>query len=370
MIYNIFRFLFSLLFVSLFIIGTIYIIDYETERYESHSIINIRDLTKEKSSNPFDMVLGEVSTVMKESKLLDLYMRSGDMFIHLNMKFNFTEYYSGKEIDILRRLSKDSTIPSYQLNQENLIKSYNEDLSIVYDESSTALLLGFSHAKPEVAREIVRELIRYSSYTLNRLERENSQVALDFLQAQVKENELVFIASIKNMIKYQNKHNTIDPNLEVQAKSTILANLESELIKKNVEFSSSAKFMVKNSIELKVAKRTIQNLGKEIQRVKNEIAGSGTSRGELNDKVFDYKILKNEITFAKEIYSHALAQLEGLKSQVNQNIKNLLIISKPSFPELYTYPEKPKRIFTLFIILFFIYSILASMMTLIKEHRD
>ena len=362
--------LLKLLFSSFFIAGATFIIFYETERYESRSIINIRDLSEEQSSNPLDAILAKGSPVMQESKLLELYIRSADMFAYLNKGFNFREYYSNEDMDILKRLYKETKNPFYRLTKENLLKAYNNDLSIIYDTSSTAIILSFAHADPKLSQEIIKEMIKHSSYTLNRLERENAEVALAFLKTQVKESEALFIQSIKNMIKYQNKYNTIDPNLEVEAKSTILANLESELIKKNVEFASGAKFMVKNSIELQIAKGTIENLEKEIKQVRNKIAGTGKGRKELNEKVFDFELLKSKMTFSKEIYSHSLAKLEELKSEVNQNIKNLLIITKPSLAELYTYPKKPKRVFTLFIMIFFLYSILASMTSLIRDHRD
>ncbi|SFV71905.1 Capsular polysaccharide export system inner membrane protein KpsE [hydrothermal vent metagenome] len=313
--------LLKLLFSSFFIAGATFIIFYETERYESRSIINIRDLSEEQSSNPLDAILAKGSPVMQESKLLELYIRSADMFAYLNKGFNFREYYSNEDMDILKRLYKETKNPFYRLTKENLLKAYNNDLSIIYDTSSTAIILSFAHADPKLSQEIIKEMIKHSSYTLNRLERENAEVALAFLKTQVKESEALFIQSIKNMIKYQNKYNTIDPNLEVEAKSTILA-------------------------------------------------GTGKGRKELNEKVFDFELLKSKMTFSKEIYSHSLAKLEELKSEVNQNIKNLLIITKPSLAELYTYPKKPKRVFTLFIMIFFLYSILASMISLIRDHRD
>ena len=358
-------------FITIFTIGTMYIIFYETERYQSNATIRIRDLSQKQSSNPFDMILSQASPVMQESKLLELYIRSEDMFKHLDTMFNLSEYYASAKIDILRRLSKNSSLTSYRLTKENLVEEYNNDLFIIYDTPSTALKIGFAHADPRVAHEIVKSIIKHSSDTLNLLERKNAKVALKFLKLQVKESRIVFIDSIKKMIVYQNKHNTIDPNLEVTAKSTILANLESELIKKNVEFSSGAMFMVKNSTELKIAKRTIRNLEKEIQRVKDEIAGKdGKGKKELNEKVFDYELLKNNIEFSKEVYGHSLAKLEELKAEVNQNIKNLLIISAPSLAESYEFPNKPKKIFTLFIILSFLYGILISIIALLRDHRD
>jgi len=365
------KILLQLLFTILFGVGTSYILYVETERYQSNSIINIRDLSKNQSVNPFDSILSQASPVMQDSKLLELYIRSGEMFKEINSEFNLTRYYSSQAIDPLRRLSKDALLPSHKLTTENIVEQFNADLFIVYDVPSTALKVGFSHANPSIAKHIVSAIIAQSSYKLNLLERENANVALNFLEIQVKESKEIFISSIKTMITYQNEHNTIDPNLDVEAKSTIIANLESELIKKNVEFSSGSKYMIKNSTELKIAKNTIENLKHQIKRVKSEMAGSSNGQNkELNTAVFDFELLKNDIAFSKEVYGQSLAKLEELRTQVNQNIKNLLIITAPSLPENYSYPNKPKSIFTLFIILSFLYGILLSIITLLKDHRD
>jgi len=361
----------QIVFTILLGIGISYVLYIETERYQSNSIINIRDLSQEQSANPFGMILSQASPVMQDSKLLELFIRSTEMFDILNEEFNLSKYYSSNTIDVMKRLSDDAVLPSYTLTKENLVAQYNEDLFIIYDVPSTALKVSFAHANPETAQNIVEAIIRYSSYKLNLLERENANVALQFLEQQVKDSKVIFIDSIKKMINYQNENNTIDPNLDVEAKSTILANLQSELIKKNVEYASGAKFMIKNSTELKIAKSTIENLKHQIKRVKSEIAG--TSKGsnkELNTAVFDFELLKNDIAFSKEVYGQSLAKLEELRTQVNQNIKNLLIITSPTKAENYTYPNKPKKIFTLIIILVFLYSIMLSIITLLRDHRD
>ncbi len=360
----------KLFFTIIFFTAATYVILYETERFQSNSIITIRDLSQKQATSSFDMILSQTSPVMQDSKLLELYIRSGDMLSFLDQKFNLTAYYSGEKIDVLRRLSKESPLPFFRLTKENLLEQYNKDLFIIYDTPSTALKVGFAHADPKIAQEIVQSIINHSGDTLNLLERENAKVALHFLEKQVKESKISFIDTIKKMIDYQNKHNTIDPNLDVQSKSTILANLESDLIKKTVEYESGARFMIKNSPEVRTARNTIINLKKEIEKVKQEIAGTSGNMKELNVAVFDFELLKNDIDFSKEIYRQSLTKLEELRTQVNQNIKNLLVINKPSLAERYTYPEKPKKILTLFIILGFLYGILISIITLLRDHRD
>jgi len=362
--------LLKLFFTIIFFIGVVYIVLFETERFQSNSVITIRDLSQKQTAGSFDMILSQTSPVMQDSKLLELYIRSGDMLDFLDQKFNLSAYYSGDKIDIARRLSKESPLPFNKLTKENLLEQYNKDLFIIYDTPSTALKVGFAHADPAIAQKIVQNINGHSGDALNLLERENAKVALHFLEKQVKESKTTFIDSIKKMIDYQNKHNTIDPNLDVQSKSTILANLESDLIKKTVEYDSGARFMIKNSPEIKTARNTIENLKKEIKKVKKQIAGTGSDRKELNEAVFDFELLKNDIDFNKEIYRQSLVKLEELRTQVNQNIKNLLVINKPSLAERYTYPDKPKKILTLFIILAFLYGILISIITLLRDHRD
>jgi len=364
------KILLKLLFIIALILSITYVVVYETERFQSNSVITIRDLSQKQDTTSFDMILSQTSGVMQDSKLLELYIRSEDMFTYLNKEHNLSQYYSSRKMDLLRRLEKNTVLPFRQLTKENLVREYNNDLFIIYDTASTTLQVSFAHADPKVAQAIVEDILKYSGDTLNRLERENAQVALHFLDKHVNESRKSFVASVKQMIEYQNKNNTFDPNLDVKSKSTILANLESELIKKTVEFQSGGKFMIKNSSEQKIAKNMISNLKKEITRVKGEIAGSGKGIQELNQAVFDFEILRNNIDFAKEVYKKSLEKLEELRTEVNQNIKNLLVINKASLAEKSTYPHKTKSIITIFIVLLFLYSILITILTLLRDHRD
>jgi capsular polysaccharide transport system permease protein len=356
-------------FIALFVVGVLYIVLFETERYESSSIVHIRDLSQKQDTSAFDLILSQGSPVMQDSKLLELYIRSEDMMLHLDKMYTFHRYYTSDAIDFVRKLSTNAWFPFYQLTKENLLEAYNRDLTIVYDEESTSLQVSFAHAEPNVSKAIVSSIIEHSKNRLNTLERENANVALSFLKEQVEESKKVFIESIKRMMRYQNRHHTINPNLDVETKYTILANLETDLTKRTVEYESKVRYMVKDSEELKIAQNTINNLKKEIQEVKKEIAGSNDSK-ELNKVVFDYQLLSNEIDFNKEVYKQSLAKLEELRSQVNQNIKNILVITQPTLAEQYTYPEKLKDIMTLLIVLGFLYGIIASVLALLKEHQD
>jgi len=341
----------------------------KTEKFQSQSIVIIKDLSKQQTASMLgSMLLGQSSSAMQDSKLLELYIHSMEMFSTLDKEHNLTDYYSGDNIDFIQRLSPNSILPMHTLNHENILKAYNGDITLVYDETSSTLNISYLHADPAMAQKIVQDIIKYSSLTLNRFEKENANVALNALVFQEQENKTLFIDSIKKLIAYQNKHHTIDPNVDVQSKSTILATLEGELVQKEVEYKSKLSYLNKNVAEMKLLLGTLKHIKKSISQLKHEIAGEGKS--ELNQNVSNFELLKSEVDFNKERYKQTLIKLEETKVQVKQNAKNLIVVTKPTLATTYSEPKKFKDILTLMIILSFLYGIFTLLLTILKDHKD
>lgn len=359
--------LFKLIFILL--LGTIsfYIVMIKTEKYTSSSTVIIKDLSQKQSQNLFgSMLLGQSSSAMQDSKLLELYIHSSEMFTFLDKEHNLSQYYSSPEIDFVQRLEVDTWFNA--LNRENILAKYRGDISVHYDAPSTTLNIRYLHANPEEAQKIVRNIISFASAALNRFEQENTSVVLKSLRGQDRENKKIFTASLKKLIAYQNEHNSIDPNLEVQAKSSILANLESELVQKEVEYKSKLAYMNKNTAQMKLLKNNIQNIRQGISKIKYQITGKG--RDELNKDVSGFELLKSEVDFNKEKYKQTLIQLEESKASVKQNSKNLIVITQPTLASTYAEPKKLKELLTLLIILSFFYGIIVLIMSILKDHKD
>jgi capsular polysaccharide transport system permease protein len=357
----------KLLFTAIFFTVGYYIINVETERYESVTIVLLKDLSK-KQSMDLGSILGQTSSTMQDSKILELYMRSNEMYEYLDEKYQLSNYYTSDKLDFVQRLYADTSTPFYIASKENLLKAYNKDLFVVFDEPSGTLSISFSHIDKKVAKEILKSIIHHSDEVINHFSKENAQVALHFIEKQIGENKALFISSIKKLIQYQNKHHTIDPNLDVTRKINILAILESDLIKAEVEYNSKSKTYNLNDAEMKMLKETVLNLKKSIKRVEAQLAGS--SDGTINANVFDFSLLKSTMEFNREIYRQTLINQEQIKIEVNQNAKHIIIVSKPTLADNYTYPDKPWDIFTLLVILLFLYSVIATIISIIEDHKD
>lgn len=361
--------LIRLFFTLLFFTIAGYIVYLETERYESVSIAQLKDLSQ-KQEVQLSSLLGQTDETMQDSKVLELYMRSSEMFKYIDQKYGLSSYYVSEKLDFYQRLYPDVILEPFRASKKNFVKKYNQDLTVTYDEPSGTLSLSFVHADPEVAQAVLQDIIQRSDDVINRFARENAQVALHFTKKLKNENKALFINSIKALIEYQNKHNTIDPTKEVERKNSILASLEGKLIEKEVEYQSKLKYYNANALEMKLLRDTIQNIQKSITEIKTQMAGSSANVNELNVNVFDFELLKSDMEFNKEVYRQTLINQEELKIDVNQNAKHFIIISNPTYPDSYSYPNKPWEILTLIAILIFLYSIMMTVIAIIRDHRD
>ncbi len=358
-----------LIFIILFISFSIYIAFIESERYESTSITQLKDLGNKQKMSLSEVLLGQGSSTLQDSKVLELYIRSHEMYDYLDQIYHLSKYYSSDDLDFAQRLYPDAMLPLWKKSKANLLKKYNEDLIVIFDDPSGTLQLSFIHTEPQKAQQILQSIIKHAEEIINAFARENAKIALQFIEKQRREKRKLFIEAIKKLIAYQNKHHTIDPSVDVERKIAILGELETELVKNEVEYATKLKTFNPNSREVKMLSENIHNVKRSIARVKKELLGNGNTE-ELNANVFEFELLKSDMEFAKEVYRQTLINQEEIKIEVAQKAKHLVIIAKPTLPDDYSYPKKLWDILTLLILLVLFYSIIAGIISIIENHKD
>jgi len=333
-------------------------------------IIIIKDLSQEQTVSPFgSLLLPSGSESQQDARLLEVYMKSNDMYELLDKEFNLTAYYSSQTIDTINRLNNEFILPIFEENRVNFIEKYNADLIIVFDELSATIQVAFSHANSKLAKEIVERIVQYSGSRLNYFDRENSKVVLNFLKKQEEKKYKLFLDSLKKLLIYQNKNNTISPQIEIESKSAILAGLEGTLVKEELSYASQLLYMNVNTPEMRLLNVTIVNIKKRISKIKSEMVGRKNGK-RLNENMSDFTLLKSEVEFNKQVYMQTLAKLEETSVLVSQNSKNLIVVSEAQVSDAYDYPKKLNDTFSILIVLGFIYGILGFILTLIKDHKD
>lgn len=363
-------FFFKFLFLSILIYSIYYIFFIETEKYSSSATVMIKDLSQNQSTSPLGSLLMPMgSNSMRDAKLLEIYIKSSDMFSILDREFNLSNYYKSREIDLIHRLSDNIPFPMYNFNMQNILTQYHNDLSIIYDEPSATIDIGFSHANPKISKKIVDKIISQSSKVLNHFENENTEVILKFLKEQERKKHKLFIESLEILLSYQNKNRTIDPKIDIDVKNSILAKLEVELIEKRVKYNAKSQYLNKKTAEMKLLAGDIAYIKKSIKKIKSEITGKRGKR-ELNANMSDFTLLKSKVEFNKELYMQTLVKLEETKVLIKQNRKNLIVITKVKVSDSYSSPNKIKESISIFIILTFLYIVISLIITIIRDHKD
>jgi capsular polysaccharide transport system permease protein len=354
------RFLF--LFLIPLILASFYVISVQTELYKSSTTVLIKDLKPTASaSDMLSALIPNSSSSMQDSKLIEKYIHSIEMFTKIDKKFNLKKHYMSKELDVLQRKYNFSKSSSF-------FDLYKNRVVINYDELSSTLDIGFLYTDPKIAKQILEYIIKEAEKKLNMYDKENGNELLDFIKGQEIQNKKTLFDSIEALLEYQNKHKMIDPSMDIKSKSRIVAELEKQVIQKEIKYANLKQYMNYNSVELRTLKAETNSLKKKLNDIKSQLSGS--SKKELNENLFEFERLKSDIEFNKERYKQTLIQLDMAMIQATQNAKNFIIITKPTLSDDYSSPDKLKNIITIFMILFMLYGIITMIYAIIQDHRD
>ena len=352
-----------LFFLVLFLVVTTYYMGIKSELYESTTALMVRSLNQSSpvSSLGLSFLGMGNSSQLQDSMIVEVYLKSLDMYKQVDAKFALTKYYESDAVDFVERLSKNATT-------EEILKVYNKHLIIFYDEKSGILNISFLHTDPKKAKEIVEFLVARVGYQINEFNRRKAQKQLKFVESEYKKSKVKMDEAAQKVEAYQNKHLLIDPTAEVTSKGTIIAELEAQLTQKKLAYATKKRYLNSGNFELVSLKNQIKELKISIKNAKKKLTGN--EKGRLNKIVFAYEQLKMQFKFATEVYKNALLQLETTKVEVAKNDKTLSIVSKPNLPDGYTYPDKPRVFITILILTLLLYGIFSMLGSIIKDHKE
>ena len=352
-----------ILFLTLFILASVYFLAIKSELYESQTALMVRDLSATPTASPLGLaILGSGSnSQLQDSMVVTEYLRSLDMLQQLDKKYHLIAHYKSDAIDPIGRLAKDATT-------QQILEFYRSRLHIEYDEVSAILHIAYAHTDPKQAQAIVTYLVKEVEHAINEFNRRKAKKQLKFIEHEheIKQKQLDEAAA--KLEAYQNKYHLLDPTTEATSYSGIIANLESNLTQKQIEYKTKSAYLNRNNYELAALRAEIRAIKKSLKQAKKGLAGDGATP--LNKILFTYAQLKMQLEFATEVYKSTLLQLETIRLDTLKSAKTLSIISQPDLPDGYAYPNKPKVFITLIIVMFLLYGIFSMLLAIIKDHKE
>ncbi len=352
-----------LFFLFIFLVFTTYYLGIKSELYESKTALIVRSMNQSSPASSLGLSLLGMgnSSQLQDSKIVEEYLQSLDMYKQVDAKFHLTQHYKSDAIDPVERLSKDATT-------EEVVAMYNKHLIIFYDETSGILHISFLHVEPKKAQEILKYLVLRVDYQINEFNRRKAKKQLTFVESEYKKAKEKLDEAAKKVEAYQNEHLLLDPTAEATSKSGIIAELEAALSQKKLEYATKKRYLNDGNFELISLNNQIKEIKNSIENAKKNLTGD--KKGRLNRVLFAYEQLRMELEFATEVYKNALLQLETTKIEVAKNDKTLSIVSKPNLPDGYTYPNKPRVFITILILTLLVYGIFVMLASIIRDHKE
>lgn len=351
------------LFAAFFLLSIFYVLVIKSELYESKTALIVKDMKSNTASDTLGLSLLGVgsSSQLQDSKVVETYLKSLDLYKVLDQKFHLTQHYKSDAVDFISRLSEDAT-------QEEVLDFYNQHLIVTYDEVSGILSVAFSHVTPSKAKEILIFLVQKVEKKINELNRIKAAKQLKFIEVEFEKAKEKMNDSSKRLEEYQNTHLLLDPASEASSASGILSELEATLLQKQIAYGTMLGFMKEDNYELKALKKEIDEIKRSISKERKSLTGSSEDR--LNKVLFEYEKLKLAFEFDIEVYKNALIQLETTKIDVLKEAKTLSIVSQPNLPDGYTYPDKQKMFITLLMVTLLLYGIFSMLGAIIRDHKE
>jgi len=343
-----------------FFLGVIYILFIETRLYESSSATMVKNLnTSATDISGLGIFMGGVSSVSQDAMILQTYLSSYDELDSLDKKFHLYKHYHSNALDFADRL--------YSFNsREDFLNKYLSRLQLYLDETTGILTIGFLHTDANTSKAITEQLIKDSEVKINGYNKLVAKKRLTYLIKQVQKAKARLDKSIRDLERFQNRYNLLDPLSNAQSQTAIISKIKSELVQKVAELNSLQKYMSEKNFEVIRLKEEIREMRKTLQTIRKSLANK--SKGALNTILFRYERLKSIVEFNKEVYKTALVQLEQTKAEVSQNPKVLMRITEPYIADNYEYPQKIRSIFMLFLMLSLGYGVFKLIYSIIKEH--
>lgn len=349
-------------FLFLFIASTSYLLFVKSELYLSSSSIIIKDINKNPQESMGLTLLGVgASTQMQDASVLEQYLRSYDVLSILDEKFRLDAHYHSDALDPLERLYASS-------HREDLLELYRKRLQIGYDEVSGILTIGFLHTSGLQAQEIVRFLLAHAEEQLNYYNKRRALKQLAFMEKELKKSRERLDGSVRDLEVFQNENQIIDPAVDIQSKSTLIANLEAGLIEKKARYNQLRSYMNRDNIEVVQLSREITEIEKALKKLKRSLSGSGGDR--LNSTMIAYEKLRRQVDFDTDVYKQNLVQYEIAKVETVKEAKTLSVLTQPNRPDGYTEPRKLRASITLMLVLLLGYGIVSLVLLIVRDHKE
>ncbi|WP_422450391.1 MULTISPECIES: hypothetical protein [unclassified Endozoicomonas] len=294
-----------------------------------------------------------------DQKLLEAYINSPDMMLALDKQLNLRDHYS--TADWLSGLSKDASF-------EDFLSYYRDHLKVRFNDSNGLLELEVQGFTPEFAKSMAQEILNNSEHFVNKIGHDLADEQLKFVQGEVGLAEHKLKGITAQLVAFQNTTGLLSAEQQGAALSSILNELQAELVKSQTELETKIAYLNTKSPQVVALKQRIAALESQIDKESQRLTDDENTS--INDLAAQQKELQLELELATKAYSSSLIALETARTEASRKLKQLVVISSPHLSDDAKYPRVAYSLTNILLILLAVFGLIRMIRATVREHRD
>lgn len=366
------------LFVAIVVIPIIISVLYFTflakDRFMSSSQVVVKKVDGEDSSSSssaaaasassgLSMLMGGGASSSSEDTLyVEQFVTSHDMLDILQQKLNWSSHYSGIWWDPTYFVS--SSAP-----QEDLLKYYQRMVTATYDQTTGTLTIQVQAFDKKFAEQTLREIMVASDQFVNSISHKLALEQVGFAEDQLQHARASYELNQLALLKFQGAHDLLDAGLAAQAQNDVITKLQSDLSTEQAHERTLQSTLSSDSPQVRMSYLKIQAIKAQIAAEQRKLVARKAG-SELNVVASEYATLQLNASIAQQAYTSAASALLSAQIEAAKKLRALVVIVNPNMPEESEFPKRLFNIFTIIILLLFIYGIVRFVLATINDHRD
>jgi len=307
-------------------------------------------------ASPLNLLLGGGAGGNQNAILVRSLLRGNSVKDRIIEHFGFIELYGLEETEAPKTGAR---------------KRFDKSFEILSSEASGSgiMILSYTSGDPVFAADVLKEIVlvleeRFRQLSLERLNRKK-----EFIESRLTVAEGNLDEVRNSLVNFQLSHGGIDLSSQAKEQARLIADMSSDLIKKELELETLKEYMGENNAR-------VVRLRNEIQKKRKLIKDLRTGQGDLPSEFIPqnripsltnrYLELQGELKVQESIYSMLREQYELVKIDIHDNSRVLQIIDPAEVPELKAGPSRGMLCLTVTAAVFF----LAVFWAFVKEYIE
>jgi capsular polysaccharide transport system permease protein len=318
-----------------------YLYGVAADQYASRLAFSVRGA---ESAPPVEL-LGAISTSLggstsaTDAQIVYEFIRSQQMVEAALERLPLREIYNGAASDPVFRLGEDRSI-------EDLVDYWRWMTDVAVDPGSGILHVEARAFDPESARAIVGVVLDESTRVVNDLSTKARLDAIAVAQAVLTQSENRLREVRRALRAFRDIEQELDPTENARASLDLVATLEADLARTEVDLSSEIALVGRNSPRIAVLRQRIASLRERIEAERMRMGAGGGRAADAPagrayaDLVAEYEDLVVDRQFAENAYVSSLASYEQAQVEARRQIRYLSPHVQPTLSVEAQYPQR------------------------------